>query len=69
MLNLNIVTAIFEELDQDRSNYVGLQEFVDGYFIQMMQCEERVQELERNMDKDQSKRKQIADKLKDVMDE
>ena len=48
---------------------MGLQEFVDGYFIQMMQCEERVQELERNMDKDQTKRKQIADKLKDVMDE
>jgi hypothetical protein len=42
---------------------------VDGYFIQMMQCEERVQELERNMEKDQTKRKQIADKLKDVMDE
>jgi hypothetical protein len=66
---MNIVTAIFEELDRDHSGYVVLHEFIDGFFINIVQTQERIEELGKNIEKDLAKRKQIAEKLKDAMDE
>jgi len=46
-----------------------LSEFIDGFFINIVQTQARIEELGKNVEKDLVKRRQIAEKLKDAMDE
>jgi hypothetical protein len=66
---MNVVNQIFEELDQDQSGYVSLEEFVNGYFVQLVQCEDRIADLEKILEKETLKREKAAEKLKEVRDE
>ena len=58
--------ALFEELDRDQNGRISLDEFVDEYFQQQVQVEQRIEELERMTAEDTKKRGDIFAKLEEI---
>lgn len=58
--------ALFEELDRDQNGRISLDEFVDEYFQQQVQVEQRIEELERLTAEDTKKRSDIFAKLEEI---
>lgn len=57
---------IFTEIDRDQSGRVSLQEFVESYFIQQVQVEERISELIRLIEEDSKKRQELVTRLEEI---
>lgn len=46
-LDTRIAEEVFHEIDKDQHGHISLAEFVDAYFVQQLQVEERIEELEK----------------------
>ncbi len=57
---------IFAEIDRDQSGRISLVEFVESYFIQQREVEERIEELKKMIEEDLKKRNEIIIKLKEI---
>ena len=47
---------LFAEIDKDQSGRVSLMEFVESYFAQQVEVEERISELKKMIEEDTKKR-------------
>jgi hypothetical protein len=65
-VDTRLAEEIFAEIDKDQSGRVSLVEFVEAYFAQQMEVEERIEELKKMIDEDQKKRVEIAAKLQEI---
>ena len=59
---------LFNEIDQDGSGRVSLEEFVMSYFGQQREVEERIEELGLMIEDDSKKKAEIEKKLAEVRD-
>lgn len=57
---------IFQEIDRDQNGKVSLQEFVESFFIQQVQVEERISELTRLIEEDSKKRQELVTRLEEI---
>lgn len=65
-LDTEIVRALFQELDQDQSGRISLEEFVTQYFQQQLQVQLRIEELAKMIVDDNKKRAEIVSKLEEI---
>ena len=65
-VDTRLAEEIFAEIDKDQSGRVSLVEFVEAYFAQQMEVEERIEELKMMIEEDQKKRIEIVAKLQEI---
>ena len=54
------------EIDRDQNGRISLQEFVESYFAQQIQVEERIEELDKLITEVNKKRRDIVNKLEEI---
>eukprot|EP00347_Sterkiella_histriomuscorum_P014348 403361215 len=65
-VDTRIAEELFIEIDRDQSGRISLNEFVESYFLQQREVEERIEELTKIIQEDQKKRVEIQEKLKEI---
>ncbi|CDW87383.1 c2 domain containing protein [Stylonychia lemnae] len=65
-IDTGIAEEIFREIDKDNSGTISLVEFVESYFDQQREIEERVEELNKMIIEDEKKKNEIIEKLKEI---
>ncbi len=65
-MDTRLAEELFQEIDKDGSERVSLQEFVEAYFEQQREVEERIDELKLMIEEDSKKKAEIEKKLKEV---
>ena len=65
-MDTQLAEELFAEIDKDGSGRVSLVEFVEAYFEQQREVEERVDELKKIIAEDTKKRQEILQKLQEI---
>ncbi len=65
-MDTRLAEEIFEEIDTDQSGRVNLKEFVEAYFVQQREVEDRIEELKKMIEEDIKKKLEITQKLHEV---
>lgn len=65
-IDLRLIEEIFAEIDRDMDGRISIQEFVEAYFSQTVQVEDRIEELGKLITEDSKKREEIIKKLQEI---
>lgn len=65
-IDLRLIEEIFAEIDHDMDGRISIQEFVEAYFSQTVQVEDRIEELGKLITEDSKKREEIIKKLQEI---
>jgi len=59
---------VFLEIDRDNTGKITLHEFVEAYFDQQREVEERIDELKLMIEEDTKKRNELRNRLVEIQD-